>query len=80
MQFAAERTRASSKEPLDTARSSSPEKRDKIVFGKLDFLNRKRGLRLVDKILHRVEMKKNFWWPGVGLKRSGLVLYTVNQS
>lgn len=26
--------------------------RDKIIFGKLNFLNRKRGPRLADKILH----------------------------
>ena len=68
MQFTTEHTNpASFKRQLDTARFFSPEKRDKIVFGKLNFLNRKRGPRLVDKILHRVEMKKNFWWPRVGV-------------
>jgi hypothetical protein len=68
VQFTTEHTNpASFKRQLDTARSFSPEKRDKIVFGKLNFLNRKRGPRLVDKILHRVEMKKNFWWPRVGV-------------
>lgn len=62
-----------------TPQDSWPSKKDKIMFGKLCFLNRKRGLRPNDKILNRVEMRKNFWWPR-GWSRSRFVLHTVNQS